>query len=261
MVVRDGASGLETFMLRRRLELAFAPGAHVFPGGALDIEDGFDDVAEQCEGRSDGSASRTLGVADGGLAYWVAAVREAFEEVGVLFAYDHNGATVRLDHDGHASRFRAYRRDVDRGSVRLAEVCRAEGLRVAVDAIRYFGRWVTPEASPKRFDTRFFVAPVPVGQTLAHEPVESLSGQWIRPADALGRHADDQWDLILPTQRSLELIGRFDRVADLIAAVDEVQTSGESDGAAVTPDSGGWRVPLPGDVPDELAAAAGAENP
>ena len=261
MVIRDGPRGLETFMLRRRLEMAFVPGAHVFPGGAVDVEDGFDDVAECCEGLTDEAASRMLGVDGGGLAYWVAAVREAFEEVGVLFAQDRTGAMVSLDHDDHAARFRAHRRGIDQGSVRLAQVCRAEGLGVAVDAIRYFGRWVTPEGAPKRFDTRFFVAPVPASQTLEHEPVESLSGQWVRPADALGRHAEGHWDLILPTQRSLELIGRFDRVADLIAAVDAVQSGGDGDAAVVTSDSGGWRVRLPGDVVEEVAVVGGAGKP
>ncbi len=247
MVVRDGSGGIETFMLRRRLELAFAPGAHVFPGGALDDEDGFDDIAERCEGRGDRSASRMLGLDHGGLAYWVAAVREAFEEVGVLFAYDHTGSTIRLDHDGHSTRFRGHRSDVDRGAVNLADVCRTEGLRLAVDTIRYFGRWITPVSAPKRFDTRFFVATVPDGQTPAHEQVESLSGQWIRPRDAVGRKAEGSWDLILPTERSLELIGRFDRVDDLMAAVDASQVGGDGNAALLTEDSYGWRVVLPGD--------------
>src|SRR5581483_1632353 len=96
MLVRDGAGGLEVFMLRRNLNSDFVGGAYVFPGGAVDVADRHADLEAVCEGRSDDQASQLLEIDSGGLAYWVAAIRECFEEAGVLLAYDAGGQLVSL---------------------------------------------------------------------------------------------------------------------------------------------------------------------
>ncbi len=247
MLVRDGSSGLEVLMLQRRLDSAFVPGAHVFPGGALDPSDHHDEVSALCEGLSQAAAARLLGVHDRALAFWVAAVRETFEEAGVLLAYDHNGTVVRLDDPDLHGRFAQHRREVDRGSRRLAEVCRAEGLRLAVDRMRYFGRWITPPGPPRRYDTRFFVAPAPEAQTPSPDEGETISDLWIRPCEALERSERGRLELIIPTVRSLVALDRFATASGLFDALDGAQSGNGSDGPTMVADSGGERVALPGD--------------
>lgn len=259
MLVRDGGSGLEVLMLQRRLDSAFVPGAHVFPGGAVDAADHHDEVSTLCEGRAQADASRLLGVHDGGLASWVAAVRETFEEAGVLLAYDHNGTVVRLDDPALRRRFAQHRLDVDTGKRRLAEVCRAEGLRLAVDRMRYFGRWITPAGAPRRYDTRFFIAPAPEAQTPSPDGAETIGGLWTRPCEALELSDRGRLSLIIPTERSLVALARFATTSELFAALD-----GVGDGPDIGPgtpamvaDFGGERVALPG---DDLVALGGAGN-
>ena len=246
MLVRDGADGLEVFMLRRNLNSDFVGGAYVFPGGAVDDHDRHVDLEPICEGRTDAEASAALGIESGGLAYWVAAIRECFEEAGVLLAYDAHGEVVRLGDPAVAERFSVHRHAVDHGERRLVDVCAEEGLRLAVDGMHYFSHWITPEGAPRRYDTRFFVAAAPVEQEALHDDRETIANTWIRPADALERHHRGDFDMIFPTIRSLEAIDRFDAAADLLGAA-----SAFDDVPAVLPrvmaDSGGMRIVLPGD--------------
>lgn len=218
MLVRDGEAGLEVFMLRRNLNSDFVGGAYVFPGGGVDDNDRHSDLEGVCEGRSDAEASAQLGVDGGGLAYWVAAVRECFEEAGVLLAYDAAGEVVRLGEAAIADRFAAHRRAVDAGQRRLLEVCHDEGLRLAVDGMHYFSHWITPEGPPRRYDTRFFVAAAPEEQAPLHDDREVIANVWIRPVEALERCERGEFQMIFPTIRNLEAIARFDRAAELLAA-------------------------------------------
>src|SRR5215210_1712837 len=112
LLLRDGPTGLEVFMLRRNLNSDFVGGAYVFPGGAVDPADRHADLEAICEGRSDADASVLLGLdpPEGGLAYWVAAIRESFEEAGVLLAYDRDGTIVDLRDQEQEARFSAHRK-------------------------------------------------------------------------------------------------------------------------------------------------------
>ena len=249
MLVRDGDAGrLEVFMLRRNLNSDFVGGAYVFPGGAVDPADRHANLEPYCEGRTDADASTALGLdpAEGGLAYWVAAIRESFEEAGVLLAYDQDGAVVDFRDPAVAERFDRHRAAVDGGERRLVEVCAEERLRLAVDGIHYFSHWITPVGPPRRYDTRFFVAAAPVGQTPLHDDRETIANCWIAPADALGRHRAGEFDLILPTIRNLEAIARFDTAAEVLAAAASLDVV-----PAVLPrvvdDGDGIRILLPGD--------------
>ena len=249
MLVRDGADDrLEVFMLRRNLNSDFVGGAYVFPGGAVDPADRHADLEPICEGRTDVDASTALGLdpPTGGLAYWVAAVRESFEEAGVLLAYDAGGAVVDFREPDVAERFDRHRASVDRGERRLVEICAEEGLRLAVDGMHYFAHWITPLGPPRRYDTRFFVAAAPVGQTPLHDDRETIANCWIAPAEALARHEAGEFDLILPTIRNLEAIARFDTAADVLAAASALDVV-----PAVLPrvvdDGDGIRILLPGD--------------
>lgn len=216
MLVRDGADGLEVFMVRRNLELDFVAGAYVFPGGAVDEADRHADLEELCDGLSDKEASALLGLDEGGLAFWVAAIRECFEEAGVLLARDSGGKVVSLADPATAARFAEHRAAVEAGRLGLVEVCRAEGLRLMTDAIGYFSHWVTPEGPPRRYDTRFFVAEAPSEQEPLHDGGETVASVWVRPSDALVRHAGGELDLILPTVRSLESLSAFESAAEAL---------------------------------------------
>jgi len=206
-------------MLRRHLDSAFVGGAYVFPGGAVDEEDRHADLESVCDGRSDEQASRLLEIDGGGLAYWVAAVRECFEEAGVLLAHRGDGEVVSFADPEVAERFRLHRKAVDSGERRLIDVCRVEGLHLAADQIHYFSHWITPMGAPRRFDTRFFVTAAPPEQVPLHDDRETIANLWVRPVDALDRHRAGELELIYPTIKSLEAISRFERSADLLDAV------------------------------------------
>jgi 8-oxo-dGTP pyrophosphatase MutT (NUDIX family) len=249
MLVRDGEhdeAPLEVFMLRRNLRSDFVGGAYVFPGGAVDDADRADELGHVCEGRTDAETSAQLGLPTGGLAYWVAAIRESFEEAGVLLAYTDDGDIVRFDDPDVDARFIRHRAAVDRGERRLVEVCEEEGLRLAVDAMHYFAHWITPEGAPRRYDTRFFVARAPEAQEPLHDDRETIANLWVRPREALERHHRGELEMIFPTIRNLEALGRFDTAGELLAAA-SAATSVPAVLPRVVDDGGGLRVVLPGD--------------
>ena len=256
MLVRDGAAGLEVFMLRRNLNSDFVGGAYVFPGGAVDEADRHADLERVSRGRSDDQASNLLGIDRGGLAFWVAAIRESFEEAGVLLATDASGAVVSFADPEVADRFAIHRKAVDSGEKRLIEVCETEDLLLAVDQIHYFSHWITPEGAPRRYDTRFFVCAAPAEQVPLHDDRETIANVWIRPEDALSRHRSGDFDLILPTIKSLETLAQFDRAQDLLdaaAAIGEVPTM-----LPRISDTGhGVRILLPGDEGYDEAVGGG----
>ncbi len=205
----DGESRLEVFMLRRNLNSDFVGGAYVFPGGGVDDHDRHVNLEPICRGRTDAEASAQLGIDSGGLAFWVAAIRESFEEAGVLLAYGPDGEIMRLDEPATAARFVTHRHAVDRGERRLVDVCADEGLQLAVDSMYYFSHWITPEGAPRRYDTRFFVARAPAAQVPVHDDHEVIANLWIRPADALARHRAGEFEMIFPTVRTLLALERF----------------------------------------------------
>lgn len=228
-------------MLRRNLASVFVAGAYVFPGGAVDDADRHTDLEAVCTGRTDAAASAQLGIERGGLAFWVAAVRECFEEAGVLLAQP----------AGVAARLQPYREAIYTGELRLVELCRREGLHLTVDRIHYFSHWITPVGAPRRYDTRFFVAEAPRDQTPLHDDQETIAHLWLRPADALSRFETGELDLIFPTIKNLEAIGKFARTRDLLAAVEAAETIAEhhprlSAGAGDDGEAG-VRILLPGD--------------
>lgn len=262
MVVRNGRhheAPLEVLMLRRNARSEFVGGAHVFPGGAVDPADGGPDAEAVCIG-DDPTASAVLGLEAGGLAYWVAAVRECFEEAGILLAVRQGGEPVSLEDPTAAARFAEHRLALNQGTRSFPEVCRQEGLRVPVAQIHYFAHWITPVGLPRRYDTRFFVTAAPPGQTPAHDDRETVADVWIRPGDALDRHRAGEMELILPTVCNLQAIGRFPSAEDLFAAA-----AAAGSVAPVTPrmveDAEGLRLLLPGDPGYEELAPARAATP
>jgi len=221
MLVRDAPAGdrsLEVFMLRRHPSTAFGS-VHVFPGGVVDGTDNDPGLDGRCPDLTDAEASARLRVPTGGRAFWVAAARECFEEAGVLLARHASGEPLRLDHHPAVQRrFEEHRRAVHAGTRSLLEVLRAEALVLALGEVRYLSRWITPTGQPKRFDARFFVARAPEGHAYAHDDLELIDSGWVRPDEALDRSSRGDFDLIEPTIRSLEDVGRFTSVDELLAS-------------------------------------------
>jgi 8-oxo-dGTP pyrophosphatase MutT (NUDIX family) len=244
MLVRDDPD-FEVFMLRRNLEAAFMGGAYVFPGGAVDPDDRAPELLARCNGRDDAGASAALGLPAGGLGFWVAAVREAFEEAGVLLARSADtGLPVDLDDGARAARLERARRAVGGGDCAFLDVVRDEDVLLDVGALHLFSHWITPAVSPRRFDTWFFVAAAPEGHAYLHDDGETVASVWIRPADALDRAERGELELIFPTVRNLEQLARFRTAQDLL----EAASGAAADGAGpvrMVGDAGGRRILLP----------------
>lgn len=208
LLVRDAdGGGIEVFMLRRTFSAAFASGMFVFPGGKVDEVDGIAEIGELCDGLTDAEASGLLGIPAGGLAYWVAAVRECFEEAGVLLArHASTGEVIRFDDDEVATQFQAERENIHDGSVALLELCRRENLRITTDEIHYVSHWITPKGERRRFDTRFFVARAPGAQHALHDDGETIESMWLRPEDAIRRWREGDLMLMPPTAANIEFL-------------------------------------------------------
>ena len=215
VLLRDGASGLEAYLLRRTRSMAFAAGMYVFPGGRVDPRD--EALSDDAWAGPPPTAWAQLLTADESLtkALVCAAVRETFEESGVLLA----GASaddVVADTTGEE-----WERDrqalVDR-SLSFAALLDRRGLMLRADLLRPWAHWITPEFEPRRYDTRFFVASLPPGQRPRDVGGEADRVAWVRPADALGAAERGDMGMLPPTAFTLSEISTYDDVAAVLAA-------------------------------------------
>ena len=214
ILLREGP-GVEVFLLRRAGALEFAPGACVFPGGSVDEADTDPDVGEGgWIGPSPADLSDLLGVsADRARALVCAAVRETFEESGVLLA---GYSAAELVRDGAVL-------EQDRGSLltgtaSLGDLLRLRGLLLRADLLTPWARWITPVISPRRFDTWFFAATLPPGQTASLAAGESDSGSWWEPSAALEAARSGEITLLPPTAVTLAELASYRDVAAVMAA-------------------------------------------
>ncbi|HEY6353391.1 MAG TPA: NUDIX domain-containing protein, partial [Burkholderiaceae bacterium] len=213
IVLRDAADGVEVLMLRRaEREGDQNSGATVFPGGHLDAEDKL--AHPFANGLDDARASALLGRPAGGMDYWIAAIRECFEEAGLLLAVDAQGQWVDLAALGDDMVF-AMRHDLHAGRVDLATLCQRHGWRLATDRLHYLSHWLTPPGRPKRFDTRFLVAVAPPRQTASADETESAELMWLKPADAAA--PERKLKLMLVTEETLRTLATFQRAGDAIS--------------------------------------------
>lgn len=250
-VVRDAAQGFEVLMMQRNLKAGFMPGAYVFPGGAIDAEDRDPELYALCEGLDDAAASRRLGLERDGLSYWVAAIRECFEEAGLLLCYDRSGALVALDQPALEERFVAHRAALNAGAKGWLALCREEGLRLAADRLTYYSHWITPTTAPKRFDTRFFVVEAPPRQSPLHDAGELIDQLWVTPQDAIARDDAGTFHLRTPTKVTLRQLARSPDTRTLISTL-----GAQKEIRAILPavTKGGGRL-LPGEPGYEQAAS------
>jgi 8-oxo-dGTP pyrophosphatase MutT (NUDIX family) len=216
MLLRDQPAGMEVLLLQRAASTPFVPGAHVFPGGAVDDAD--DDHDDVVEGMSRDEADRILGVDGGGRAFWLTAVRECLEEAGVILAVDGDGRSVDDSHPLFED-LGATRIALEAGTRSLADLLREHDLRVPLDQVAYVSNWVTPEPSLRRFDARFFSAPMPAGQRAGADGWEAVDAGWWKPTQALADWQAGRIELIEPTVVSLQLLCRFPTTVDAMAAI------------------------------------------
>lgn len=191
-------------------------GAHVFPGGRVDEADGGGDDG-WCDG-IDYAVGQLPGVErTEAVAYHVAAVRESFEEAGILLARDGQRRIVSLaSRDAH-ERFREYRADIHDGRDTLRAMAERERVRLALDALVLFAHWVTPPIDTRQFDTRFFTTRAPPDQTPAHDESETTHSTWLTPGAALAAAVRGEIVLPPPTWTTLRELERFKTVDDVLA--------------------------------------------
>lgn len=218
-LVRDSSHGLEVLMLQRNFQSGFMPGMHVFPGGALDESDYLEETCALCCGLDDPTASGILNLERGGLAYWIAAIRESFEEAGILLACDARGDMVGLSEPADIERFRAHRHALNTGEQEFGALMARENLRLAADQLIYFSHWITPVGAPRRYDTRFFIARAPDAQDALHDNLETIDHLWARAPVALEAHAKREFNMRTPTLKTLELFARYTSADELIEAM------------------------------------------
>jgi 8-oxo-dGTP pyrophosphatase MutT (NUDIX family) len=213
VLLRPSPERFEVFLVRRSDSVAFMGGAHVFPGGRVDPADRTGDAETMIDAAT--AAARMSDVSrEDAIAHYVAALRELFEEAGVLLARQ-NGRMVTIDGDT-SNRFAAHRHDLLAGTTSFAEIAAAEGLCLALDELTYFAHWVTPEIEIKRFDTRFFVARAPEGQTPVHDDGETIHSEWLDPADAVERSRKEEIALPPPTWTTLSTLAKFRSIDEVV---------------------------------------------
>ncbi len=207
MLLRDGAAGLEVFMVRRVVQSDFMPNVYVFPGGSVSEDDrSVERIGGICQlvlpSLADPENRTALGSG-----VRAGAIRELFEEAGVLLAY-HQGQMLALTPE-NLERFTRYRDAFNRRNGSLVDLATEEDLTLATDKLRYFSHWVTPEGMPKRFDTHFFLATAPVEQEAAHDQLETSDGVWVNPGQALTRFDHGRFPLVFATIYQLRELAQF----------------------------------------------------
>ena len=214
-----GIKDIEVLMVRRNPKSRFVPGFYVFPGGVVDPEDFEVGMERFIQGIDRASALHILSDMSHpykALGMWVAAIRETFEEVGILLAQKKDGAPVTIRMEDERRRFCDYRKALIDGKMHFSEVLTAEELLLPLDWLHYFSHWITPEPFPLRYDVRFFVTEAPPDQAVIHDGVELTGHVWIRPAEALRQYEQGRLDMVLPQIMTLEDMKQCMTVTEVI---------------------------------------------
>jgi 8-oxo-dGTP pyrophosphatase MutT (NUDIX family) len=206
LLIRDGAKGLEVFMVKRHHQIDFATGALVFPGGKAAKSDFDPELAGHMDGTAEWSPEMR--------ALAAAAIREAFEEAGILLARD--GTTGAFVDEARLMQLESYRQPLEKGEIGLCDFVTREKLRLACDHLVHFAHWITPKMMPKRFDTHFFIALAPHGHVGRHDGRESVDSLWISPDEAIADRK--RWNVIFPTKLNLMKLAQSKSVDSALKA-------------------------------------------
>ena len=212
-------TGFEILLVRRHTKSPFAPGAYVFPGGRIEAADYTRQADRICHGLNFKQAQDIIAGThppEKALAFFVAAIRETFEEAGILLAYRKIPEFVALGED-EKKRFAKYRKEVRKDPFSFIKIIAKERLKLATEKLFYFARWITPELSPIRFDARFFVAAVPAKQEALEDEFETTAHMWISPKKLL---KEQKRGLPVPfaTLSNVTVLAQFRNVDEVIAS-------------------------------------------
>ncbi|NNN19064.1 MAG: NUDIX domain-containing protein [Acidimicrobiaceae bacterium] len=212
--------GFEILMLKRSTELNFSAGAYVFPGGAVDPDD--IQLASRCLGINDAEASKNLELDEGGIASYVAAIRECYEEAGIMLVRPRDDGSsglgsrhLDLRSNQVKEKYTELRRLMNEGMVKFKDIVNSNDLVLTAADLHYVSHWVTPPGGSRRYDTRFFVARVPESQDVLHDEGEIVDSLWLKPSDALRRFEEGELRIIFPTLRNLSAIAKFNTTEEV----------------------------------------------
>ncbi|MFW6079617.1 MAG: NUDIX hydrolase, partial [Gemmatimonadota bacterium] len=208
----DGAADPEALLLRRNRSSGFVPGAYVFPGGRVDEADTDPRLVELADGLAPDATPEP--------AYWMAAVREAFEETGVLLARRVDDGEPAPDAAADAT-VRRWREKLLEEEATLHDVLEAMSLRLALDEVVRCAHWITPVAERRRYDTHFFAARCPAGREVSHDAREMTDAVWLSPDTAIDRFRAGRLPMVFPTVKTLESLAAFGSVSDALGAFRE----------------------------------------
>jgi 8-oxo-dGTP pyrophosphatase MutT (NUDIX family) len=206
---------IEVLLIERARSTNFG-GAFVFPGGMVAPEDHAPSFRDVCNGPNDRDASSILSIENGGLAYWVACIRECFEETGILLAFIKSSGKSPINGDSAMQRFSNYRNTLNRRQPIFENMCIDENLVLDTNRLTYLSHWITPKTEKKRYSTRFFIAAVPEDQEAAHDGTEAVQSLWIRPEEALRQQKMGELLMIMPTIANLKEICGFSSTDNLL---------------------------------------------
>jgi 8-oxo-dGTP pyrophosphatase MutT (NUDIX family) len=203
----DEDGSFEILLTRRPPEMRFLGGFYVFPGGTVHKDDYSAKALERCRGLSANDAQKILGNRHDpelAIGHWVAGIRELFEEVGVLLCESRSGGPIELLDGTKKAKLETKRQAIVRGKLGFGEFLESEGLWCDLSRIIYFFHRVTPQFYPMRFDTRFFLAPLPAHQTALSRSEEVTHAVWLKPAEALAEVYHNDFPILPPTTTVLE---------------------------------------------------------
>ncbi|MBI3456971.1 MAG: NUDIX hydrolase [Candidatus Rokubacteria bacterium] len=214
ILIRPGPTiPLECYLIRRAPAMRFLGGYYAFPGGKVDLADRRPDALARVHGLTEETAAARLDDPEDGvpaLAYWLAAVRELFEETGLLLAVDPAGEPVDTRVPGVAARLEAHRQALVRGERSFTAVLAEEGWLADLAPLAYLSHFITPPSSPIRFSARFFLCPVPGDQTPRLILEETTEGVWASPALAYGRFRAGEWPMAEPAEYGTQYLAQFE---------------------------------------------------
>lgn len=221
----DDRPDLQLLMMERNANTVFAGGMWVFPGGSVDKEDDSDAFRAIVDDRNDADASALMELERGGLAYYVAAIRESFEEAGLLLArHQSEGHALSFTDPAVAARFEGYRDQVNASEADFLDIIRSEKLLLDTADMHYIARWITPVGPPRRFDARFFIARAPQGQVPLHDNRETVHSAWMSPKDILDRFEAGEMQVMSPTLTMIRALSQFSCTAEVIEAAEANQS-------------------------------------
>ena len=214
----DDRLDLQVYMLQRHANTVFAGGMWVFPGGAVDHQDDASYYKDIATHRTDAEASELMALPTGGLAYYMAAIRETFEEAGILLALHAEDESPLVISPEDTPRFNNYRDMLNAGEIELKTILENENLLADVGQMHYVARWITPLGSPRRFDARFFIARIPSNQIPQHDDNELVNSAWLTPREILERIDREEMVLMTVTERMIRSLDLFESASQVIEA-------------------------------------------